>query len=691
MEHYRRRCNELGVQPKQPGGRQQRPAAAGAAPAAASQPAAAAAAALFSDPAFVAAAANYLAGRQQQQADDDVISSLDDWQITGSCMVEECSVAAAAETRAARNSQPPLSFVPPPNVQPRMRTRTSNMTPAAPDAVETAAATCAADDLTMQLHLTVPYKKRSSFLKLLGLKLHDSEHPAGAALPGDCAGDRRWDTASSSSTITRSCDDSFTFAATSSSSSSSSSTLLKPPGLWGQGFISPGSADQEHTPTAAAAVFTAEDIKQQGIRLLAELACPGSSTDQLFASYEQNGHRASMHTFISHDPASCPMLRTNRGTFMPDKPVADSGCIPSIMSEGQAKKLGFHIYRFKADDTPKVVNIEGSPAERYIGRTEQVSVVFGCGTATEVRLDEGFLVVDLPAVERMYSCVLGRNCLDKVSGFVFPFMQSFFDMPQLQEKGTILASMPVKSGSSAAAASAASAYEMSIFACSAVAGDAYVSSSTGQGTDEENTTGQGSGTSSSRTELHFYKPSPHDDPYCRVPPPRLEIWEPVGSTIELRQVNAAERTDAASIIGFSNNSSSSSCDDCCETNMAEQQQQPAKPPDITHAHSNTKQQPASMQQQHNGLPPIYAACRWTVLSLTWLLTLLPVMLLNCMGSTARACAAKLMTGLCDLLLQKPPYNEDGTVYYRLGRTHRSQSHANDNAGRKLCSTLQNES
>jgi hypothetical protein len=32
IEHYRRRCNELGVQPKQPGERQQRPAAAGAAP-----------------------------------------------------------------------------------------------------------------------------------------------------------------------------------------------------------------------------------------------------------------------------------------------------------------------------------------------------------------------------------------------------------------------------------------------------------------------------------------------------------------------------------------------------------------------------------------------------------------------------------------------------------------------------------
>jgi hypothetical protein len=59
------------------------------------------------------------------------------------------------------------------------------------------------------------------------------------------------------------------------------------------------------------------------------------------------------------------------------------------------------------------------------------------------------------------------------------------------------------------------------------------------------------------------------------------------------------------------------------------------------------------------------------------------MLLACMGSTAGGCVTKLMSGLCDLLLQKPPYREDGTVYYRVGRVHRSPRPSGDNAGRKL--------
>jgi hypothetical protein len=84
-------------------------------------------------------------------------------------MIEEPCIAAAAETRAARNSQQPLSFVPPADMQPRMRTHSNSMTPTAPSAANTPAAPAAvdtaditADDIYMQVQLTVPFSKRCS-------------------------------------------------------------------------------------------------------------------------------------------------------------------------------------------------------------------------------------------------------------------------------------------------------------------------------------------------------------------------------------------------------------------------------------------------------------------------------------------------------------------------------------------------
>jgi hypothetical protein len=123
MQHYQRRCRELGVPARQPGERGPRPA-----------PAALAAAALLEDPAVMAAAAELLADQQQDDFDEQETSSLVDWQLAGSCVPEESYIAAAAETRAARSSQQPLSFVPPVNVQPRARiTRSSSNTSPAPE------------------------------------------------------------------------------------------------------------------------------------------------------------------------------------------------------------------------------------------------------------------------------------------------------------------------------------------------------------------------------------------------------------------------------------------------------------------------------------------------------------------------------------------------------------------------------
>jgi hypothetical protein len=343
--------------------------------------------------------------------------------------------------------------------------------------------------------------------------------------------------------------------------------------------ISPSRTQQHEPGIAAAAAYSAEDMRERCIDWLAEIACPGSTPEHLLASFKQFEVRATMHSFIAHDPALTPMLRTSRGTFMPDKAVSDTGCIPSIISEGQAKRLGYYIHRYKEGENAKVVNIEGAPAERFIGYTEPVSVVFGCGTAdeVEVRLNEGFLVLGNPAVESMYTCVLGRGCLDKVSGCVIPFLQTFMYMPRLQEGITTVATMPVRIGRLAQAGGAASpaavAAELPLFACGAFAGDTLFSNSTGQGTDEEDTTGQDTGTSSSSEVLHFFKPQPLEDEYYSMVPPQQATWEPV-----MPQFAPVSAAMIAPTVGADN--SSGSCESSNRPHPAAQQQ-PAKPPDIS--------------------------------------------------------------------------------------------------------------
>ncbi|KAF6250841.1 hypothetical protein COO60DRAFT_1566498 [Scenedesmus sp. NREL 46B-D3] len=185
-----------------------------------------------------------------------------------------------------------------------------------------------------------------------------SDEPAGAALPGGDLAAPRWAAPGSSSSAAADTA-SLSFAAHGGcSSSSSSSSEYTPPG--------------DEPVTTAAAAYTADYMREHCMDWLAEIACPGSSPEQLLASLKQYEGRATMHSFIAHDPAFTPMLRTSRGTFMPDKAVSDTGCIPSIMSEGQAKRLGYHIHRYKEGESAKVVNIEGCPAERFIGYTEPV-------------------------------------------------------------------------------------------------------------------------------------------------------------------------------------------------------------------------------------------------------------------------------------------------------------------------------
>ncbi|KAF6242225.1 hypothetical protein COO60DRAFT_1606168, partial [Scenedesmus sp. NREL 46B-D3] len=255
-------------------------------------------------------------------------------------------------------------------------------------------------------------------------------------------------------------------------------------------------------------------------------------------------------------------------------------------------------------------------------------------------------------------------------------------MPRLKQLDTTLAHMPVKIGSSEQRKSmeslAALANQLPAFACAVTAEPPPPCRGTGQGLDKEATTGQGTGTISLQTALHCPKVLPPEAECCCTEPAQHANRESV--------VSSFAPTSAAAVGESATGAVSSSSSSCSRKPEQTAQQQPARPPNISDAaeqRSPGSTDEQQQQQRQESMPPIYAACRWTVSRFAWLLSLLPLLFLACMGSTARGQAAKLMTGLYDLLLQQPPYQEKGTVYYRLGRTHRSPGRSTDDAGRSL--------
>ncbi|KAF6255809.1 hypothetical protein COO60DRAFT_1702638 [Scenedesmus sp. NREL 46B-D3] len=192
-----------------------------------------------------------------------------------------------------------------------------------------------------------------------------------------------------------------------------------------------------------------------------------------------------MLTFTSVEPSEVPMILTNKGPIMPFKSVADSGCEPNIITRAQADASQL-FYRPLKEGELHIMNIEGDATSCFIGRTEPAHEV-------SVYLKDGFLVNGNPAAEKMYSCVLGRSCLDKLSGFVVPVLQTFFYMPRLQQHDFSLAAMPVQLGradqaSSSAASLVSVAKSLPLFACAAMPQSSLTYSSTGLDTDEEDTT-----------------------------------------------------------------------------------------------------------------------------------------------------------------------------------------------------------
>jgi hypothetical protein len=169
---------------------------------------------------------------------------------------------------------------------------------------------------------------------------------------------------------------------------------------------------------------------------------------------------------------------------------------------------------------------------------------------------------------------------------------------------------------------------------------------------------------------------PHDE-HRGLAPPHTATWELLGPSITpvggaAAAAAATEPADCAAVSSSNYN-----------VYGVPAAQQPTDASD-THALATPHIIAAARKQQRKGdsVPLIYAACRWRVSSAAWLLSLLSLLLFACMGNTAQGYVSKLLNGLCDLLLQKPPYREEGTVYYRLGRVHRSPRPSSDNAGRK---------
>jgi hypothetical protein len=690
IQLYQRRCAELGIAPKQPGARaaqQQQPQQQQQRGRV--QPRMQAAAAAFAGD--DAQPDLHVAGALMPDADEGA-ESLSGWYMAGSCMpatallgtsssrswrsIDDCTVVAAALSR----DKQPLSFLPPAEVQPRDRTKAANAAADSP-----ATATLTADDVQVQLTITGSPGKLSGVLQHMGISglcgkrnaaavAGASENSAAAATLGEPPG--------LGSSVKPAVDwgVSAEHGCNSSSSSSKSSCSNSSNAL---------PAECEAAVAAAAAAAVDNLLKPDVALQLAAHACPGRSNAQLLSAFKAGSAAPTMLTFTSSDAAEMPMIFTNKGPTMPFTPVADSGCEPCILTRAQAE-AGQISWRPLTAGELNIMSIEGDKTSCFISRTEPVSVCFGYGTAhkTSVYLKDGFLVNGNAAADSMYSCVLGRSCLDKLSGFVVPVLQTFFYMPRLEQLDFSLASMPVKLGraqqfSSSAASLMPIGDPLPLFACAAMSQGASRSSSTSLGCYED-LTSQGSSSCGAEPLLHFSSSStPAGDVLYSIPPAQRATWEfvpgdsssaaaapsevcntPTSGSMQ----HAADAAGNAAPAGIS--CSSNTADPTSGATMAADNAASTDSSSDIPAVQQT-QPTANKQRQQQRMPPIYAACSLTVNSLLWLLSLLPLLLLACVGSTLRGYAYGAMGWLYSTLLQQAPYPKRGTLYYRLGRIHHS--------------------
>lgn len=247
--------------------------------------------------------------------------------------------------------------------------------------------------------------------------------------------------------------------------------------------FTPSPSDAQHSPAAAAtklavgAAGTPVIPSDEG-ELDRELDLKAKAA--LLADLEARCRFPHLHLFTSPSYAEGVSLHfpDGRHTLVP-RAAADSGCIPSIITEQYANSIGLTYANLSAAEQLRVRYIDGTSTARIFARTQPLTVKLAEGTPYEVSLQmpRGFLVVKGEEAHAMYDLVLGRDLLDKVSGYVVPVQQAFFYYPTLQSLDFSTHSLPVitgkkilypHAGSSAAALADAMTY---LPACSAILQD----------------------------------------------------------------------------------------------------------------------------------------------------------------------------------------------------------------------------
>jgi hypothetical protein len=164
-----------------------------------------------------------------------------------------------------------------------------------------------------------------------------------------------------------------------------------------------------------------------------------------------------LNIFSSSDPKlGVSMLWGPHGAQnrrQPPKAASDSGCVPSIMVESLIKATGVKVRDLTPEERNSVRAIDGTVSSRIYGRTEPITIVLAEGTDQEASLtsDRGFLAVRGAEAAHMYDMVIGRDLLDRVSGFVIPVLGQFCYMPRLEKGDFKIATLPVIGGRPVAA------------------------------------------------------------------------------------------------------------------------------------------------------------------------------------------------------------------------------------------------
>lgn len=217
------------------------------------------------------------------------------------------------------------------------------------------------------------------------------------------------------------------------------------------------AADESGSSAAALQQQPVEHcVMQQLEPMLPDAAADPDEVQALLARHAENSQVQHLHIFSSTEPSSGVTMQWGPHGFerhaQPPRAASDSGCVPSVISESLIKSTGLRVRDLTQAEREQVRGIDGTVSSRIYGRTEPITIILCKGTPQEVSLtsERGFLAVRGDEAATMYDMVIGRDLLDRVSGFVVPLTNRFCYMPRVQYGDLSLHSMPVVGGRAAA-------------------------------------------------------------------------------------------------------------------------------------------------------------------------------------------------------------------------------------------------